>query len=132
MCGINDLKQLSLFNLNRNNYNVQEKYWHNWEYHASFSPLWSKRIIQHGGFIDHINEKVVFKEEPCDKLMQDFYSLYGYEPDEQKKETQEKSIIKIEHIYTWKWFNDKYKKNGLFDIYDKELQAFDDTGLIYE
>jgi hypothetical protein len=46
MCGIDDFKHLSLFNLSRNKYDLQKKYWYNWEYHASFSPVWSKRIQQ--------------------------------------------------------------------------------------
>ena len=50
ICGIDDLKHLSLFKLTRNKYNLQEEYWYRWEYHASFSPLWSKRIKQFGGY----------------------------------------------------------------------------------
>ena len=60
ICGIDDLKHLSLFKLTRNKYNLQEEYWYRWEYHASFSPLWSKRIKQFGGYLDHIKKKVIF------------------------------------------------------------------------
>ena len=59
----------------------------NWLYYASFSPLWEKRIISGGGIIDHDQEKVVEEEE---EDLQSFYSVYGYEPDEQKLETQKK------------------------------------------
>ena len=131
ICGIDELKHLSLFKLKRSNYNLQEKYWYNWEYHASFSPLWSQRITKYGGFIDYTKQKVVFKEEPDDELMQQFYGLYGLEPDEQLLSVQQKSIQKIEKKYDWKWFNDKYKRNGLFDIYEEELEEFDESGLIY-
>jgi hypothetical protein len=131
ICGIDELKHLSLFKLKRSNYNLQEKYWYNWEYHASFSPLWSQRITKFGGFIDYTKQKVVFKEEPDDELMQQFYGLYGLEPDEQLLSVQQKNIQKIEKKYDWKWFNDKYKRNGLFDIYEEELEEFDESGLIY-
>jgi hypothetical protein len=131
ICGIDEMKHLSLFKLKRSKYNLQEKYWYNWEYHASFSPLWSQRITKFGGFIDYTKQKVVFKEEPDDELMQQFYGLYGLEPDEQIVSVQQKSIQKIEKKYDWKWFNNKYKQNGLFEIYEEELEEFDESGLIY-
>ena len=131
ICGIDDLKHLSLFKLTRNKYNLQEEYWYRWEYHASFSPLWSKRIKQFGGYLDHIKKKVIFKDEPDDDLMQEFYGLYGLEPDEQASKIQNKSIQSIEKTYDWKWFNEKYKKNGLFKVYEEELEEFDIDGLIY-
>jgi hypothetical protein len=131
ICGIDDLKHLSLFKLKRNKYNLQEKYWYNWEYHASFSPLWSKRIRQFGGYPSYTNQKIIFKEKPDDDLMQDFYSLYGLEPNEQSHTVQQKSIQPIEKVHNWKWFNDQYKKNGLFEIYEEELEEFDADGLKY-
>lgn len=131
MCGIDDFKHLSLFKITRNKYNLQEKYWYNWEYHASFSPLWEQRIRQFGGIIDYINKKVIFKEEPDDDLMQEFYERYGLEPDEQKSQVQNKSIQTIEKIHDWKWFNNQYKKNGLFHVYEEELDEFDIDGLTY-
>jgi hypothetical protein len=131
ICGIDDLKHLSLFKLTRNKYNLQEEYWYRWEYHASFSPLWSKRIKQFGGYLDHIKKKVIFEEEPDDDLMQEFYGLYGLEPDEQTSQIQNKSIQSIKKTYDWKWFNEKYKKNGLFKVYEEELEEFDIDGLIY-
>lgn len=131
ICGIDDLKHLGLFKLTRHNYNLQEKYWYNWEYHASFSPIWIQRIQQFGGYLDHTNQKVIFKEDPDDELMQEFYRLYGLEPDEQKLQVQNKSIQPIEKIYSWKWFNEQYKKNGLFEVYEEELEEFDKDGLKY-
>ena len=131
MCGIDDLKHLSLFKLTRNKYNLQEKYWYNWEYHASFSPVWSKRIQQYKGYTDYNKQKVLFKEDPDDDLMQDFYGLYGLEPDEQKIDVQNKSIQSIEKIHNWKWFSEKYKKNGLFEVYEEEMEEFDVDGIRY-
>jgi hypothetical protein len=131
MCGIDDLKHLSLFKLTRNKYNLQEKYWYNWEYHASFSPVWSKRIQQYKGYTDYNKQKVIFKEDLDDELIQEFYGLYGLEPDEQKIDVQNKSIQSIEKIHNWKWFSEKYKKNGLFEVYEEELEEFDVDGIRY-
>jgi len=131
MCGIDDLKHLGLFKLTRKKYILQEEYWYRWEYHASFSPLWSKRIKEFGGYPDYTRQKVIFKEEPDDDAMQEFYSLYGLEPDEQKSQVQNKSIQPIEKVHDWKWFNDQYKKNGLFEVYEEELEEFDVDGLKY-
>ena len=120
--GIDDLKHLSLFQLNRTKYNLHENYYYNWEYNASFSPIWINRIREYKGYVDYIKQKVVFHEEPDDILMQEFYRKYGYEPDEQSKVIQEKSIMKIEKLHDWKWFYNSYKNNGIFKVEDKELE----------
>jgi hypothetical protein len=129
--GIDDFEYLSLFKLKRNNYNIDEKYWFNWLYHASFSPIWSKRIHKYGGYPNYLNQKVVFKEDPNDELMQKFYDLYGYEPDEQKKSIQEKCIKTIKKTNNWLIFYQNFRKNGLVEIDVEELDEFDVEGLIY-
>ena len=128
MCGINDTKHLSLFKLTRVKYVLKDAYFNNWEYHASFSPLWSQRIQWYGGYPDYNTQKIIFTEE---ESAQKFYRLYGYEPDEQKLEVQEKSVGSIKKEYNWKWFYETYKKNGLFDVYEEELEEFDVDGLKY-
>lgn len=131
MCAIDDLKHLSLFKLTRNKFDIQDAYKYNWEYYASFSPLWEKRIKQFGGYICYDKQKVIFKEDPDDDLMQEFYELYGLEPDEQNSQVQNKSIQKIEKIHNWKWFQKQYKNNSLFEVYEEELEEFDVDGLNY-
>jgi hypothetical protein len=135
ICGIDDFKFLSLFKVVRNKYTNKNTFktlfWFHWEYYASFSPIWAQRITQFKGKIDHINKKVVFIEEPDDDLMQEFYELYGYEPDEQKKEVQDKSIIDIEKVNNWTIFYNTFKKNGLFSVYEEELDEFDIDRIIY-
>jgi hypothetical protein len=131
ICGIDDFKHLSLFKLTRHKYNIQEEYRIRWLYHASFSPLWAKRIKDFGGYPDYTKQTIIFKEEPDDDLMQKFYVLYGLEPDEQKIEVQNKSIARIEKINNWSKFYEQYKKNGLIEVYDEELEEFDNEGIIY-
>jgi len=131
ICGIDDLKHLSLFKLKREKYNIKHEYWYRWEYHASFSPIWSQRIRQFGGYPDYTSQKVIFKEESDDEQIQLFYDLYGYEPDEQSIKTQSKNIMELEKVHNWKWFNEQYRKNGLFEAYDEELEEFDLIGITY-
>jgi len=128
ICGIDDFKHLSLFKLKRNKYNLKERYWYHWLYYASFSPIWFDRIKQYKGFIDYTNKNVLFND---DDLMDEFYTLYGLEPDEQKQFVQNKSVTSIEKKYNWKWFYNKYKKNGLFEIWEEELDEFDTDGVQY-
>jgi hypothetical protein len=131
ICGIDDLKHLSLFKLNRQKYNLKDEYWYRWEYHASFSPIWSQRIRQFGGYPDYNRQKIIFKEEPDDDQVQNFYNLYGLEPDEQSITTQEKNIMDLEKVHNWKWFNEQYRKNGLFEVFDEELEEFDLISITY-
>lgn len=128
---IDEFNFLSLFKLKRRKYKIKEKYWYNWLYHASFSPVWSKRIHEFGGFPDYINQVIVFKEEPNDDLMQKFYCKFNYETDEQSLEVQNKNVPEIIKLNNWKNFYDKFNKNALVDIYDEELEEFDVEGLVY-
>jgi hypothetical protein len=129
--GIDDFKHLSLFKLTRRKYDVHKKYCYNWEYHASFSPLWMERIKKYGGYVDYLKKSVVFQEDPNDDLMQKFYSNYGYEPDEQPKSIQDRSICKIEKKYDWNWFDKTYKNTGLVEIWEEELDEFNLVPLSY-
>jgi uncharacterized membrane protein YfbV (UPF0208 family) len=63
-----------------------------WLYYASFSPVWYTRIVEFGGVIDHEIRNVEFEEDD----LQNFYELYGYEPDEQSTETLSK-ICRLEN-----------------------------------
>lgn len=69
---------------------MREMYHYEWLYHASFSPVWRERIEKNNGQINHEKRKVEFNEENDD--FDNFYESFGYEPDEQKKEIQEKNI----------------------------------------
>jgi hypothetical protein len=122
---------MSLFKLSRNKYNIREMYLKNWLYYASFSLIWSKRIRQFGGIVNHNDMRVDFKEEPNDDLMQEFYERYGLEPDEQTKDIQEKSIMSFNVTTNWTQLYEKFKKNGLNEDYDDELAEFDECKLEY-
>jgi hypothetical protein len=60
---------------------------YDWLYYASFSPIWLARINEFWGTINHTDKTVTFIDDDNEEA---FYDLYGYEPDEQTMETQEK------------------------------------------
>lgn len=89
----NESKWFSSCPLNRKSIpqeKMREMYHDEWLYHASFSPVWRERIQERNGRIVHETKKVEFNEENDD--FDNFYNSFGYEPDEQKKEIQEKNI----------------------------------------
>ena len=132
MYNIDEHHCLSLFNTNRNNLeengnerneskfsdytperqrrSIQEMYWYHWVYYASFSPVWLDRITKCNGVLNHIDKKVDFID---DDHLEEFYDQFGYEPDEQKRETQEKNIQPIKNIRTWSSFYEEFKNNSL-------------------
>ena len=86
-------------------------------YHASFSPLWKARILKHNGRIDEKIKKIIFEEdEDSDDNEQSFYNEFGYEPDEHKIETQNKTIQEIKKDKTWLSFYNEHKNNGIIEI----------------
>jgi hypothetical protein len=113
---------LSLFQLKREKLDIVEAYRCNWEYHASFSPLWQERIKLYNGIIEHDRRKVTFSN---DDDLENFYENYGLEPDEQKKETQDKSIQKIKQERTWLSFYNEHKNKGIVMLEDDYLKDMD-------
>jgi hypothetical protein len=128
ICGTNDLKYLSLFKLKREIYkesNIKNEYNYHWEYHASFSPIWKNRIEKYKGFKNHEEKQIEFLN---DDLLEEFYSEYGYEPDEQKSIIKEKNIPEITFEKTCKDFYELHKNTGLYSIdenYLCELEKFE-------
>lgn len=74
---------------------------YNWEYYASFVPLWKERIDKFKCSINHTIKRVEFIDDDC---LETFYDTYGYELDEQSKEVQDCSLLEI-NKQDWKeWF----------------------------
>jgi hypothetical protein len=123
ICGIDDLKYLILFKLER--YKIKKRndlidiYNNKWLYHASFSPVWFDRIKQHRGYVDYIKQTVEFVDED---QRQEFYSKYGYEPDEQPMNVKEKSIMIIDNLTNWTTFYNTHNQNNLFQLNEDELE----------
>lgn len=64
--------------------NLLDIYRNNWIFHASYSPIWEKRIKEFGGKIERRKKTVLFSED----AEEEFYNKYGVEPDEQPLEIQ--------------------------------------------
>jgi hypothetical protein len=117
---------LSLFDLKREKQDIKIAYYYNWIYHSSFSPLWRSRILKHCGRIDEKNKKIIFEEEEdSDDNEQAFYDEFGYEPDEQKIDIQNKTIQDIRKERTWLSFYNEHKNNGIIEIDDDILNDID-------
>ena len=106
-------KEIGCFQLMRNKkefppYN--ELFWHYWEYFAHSTPLWYQRFMNYN--IKKNNKKYEIRFGDDDEL-EDFYEKYGYEPDEQSKETQEKSILAIPDLSIKKWLTDRFNAHQL-------------------
>jgi hypothetical protein len=107
-------------------YNSQNK----WLYHASFSPMWFNRIKSCKGYVDYVKQEVKFVDEEWEEA---FYNKYGLEPDEQPLQTKENALklVKDDNASLWQHFFAKYKRNGLIDALDEELDALNEEPLKY-
>ena len=120
---IDEENYLSLFALQRYSVNLYTAYNKDWEYYASFSPVWNERITKYNGTINHETKKIDFPED--DEDFDEFYNNFGYETDEQKTVTQNKSIQTIVQVRTWVKFYEEHKKNGLYIPDQEYLDEFD-------
>ena len=116
---IDSKNYLSLFHLKRDKYDIQLAYRDNWVYYASYSPLWKKRILKYNGVINNKERKITFLNEDDEEL---FYNEFGYEPDEQKLEVQQKVIQPIKKERNCVFFYEEHKNNCIIinDIIDIE------------
>jgi hypothetical protein len=111
---------------------VTEKYnsLNKWIYHASFSPMWFDRIKSCKGYVDYVNQEVKFVSEEWEE---EFHNKYGYEPDEQPLFVKENVLkqIKDDNASLWQHFFAKYKKNGMIDALEEEIDALNEEPLKY-
>jgi hypothetical protein len=88
-----------------------------WEFYAYSCPLWKERFQKYDISIDHENNKIVFND---DAEMEEFYSQFGYDPDEQTCETENKRVVTMPE-HNWKtWYDD------IFQQTPTPLYTFDD------
>ena len=100
-------KNIGSFPLERFNFESPNKIlWDYWEYYAYKCPIWEQRFNKYKIKVNNKKELIDFEN---DDDLEEFYEEYGYEPDEQSKEVQEKSIKKIEKLVLKKWINGLFK-----------------------
>jgi hypothetical protein len=84
----------------------EEVLWYHWQYFACNSLLWKNRIQKFNGKKNIDTLDIDFDN---DSDNENFHELYGYEPDEQNFETQEKSVLKYYNGSTYKWLDSIFK-----------------------
>jgi len=122
---IQDVEFLELFCSSKDIHDYQNNYKNNWLYYASFSPIWNNRIREKNGKIDTEKKLVDFEDDDMDT----FYDEFGYEPDEQSIETQNRNIGPLRPFSREKMkeFIDKYNKNGVVSFDEKIDGKIDET-----
>ena len=124
---VNESEVLGAFELNRpKDYaDVLELWRTNWVYYACASPVWLSRVEYHCGVLDNEKKVVVFKSDSDRKsdsdFEEEFYNNFNLEPDEQKRETQEKIIPEIRTISAFEFYKKFKKSNGIYIINEKTL-----------
>jgi hypothetical protein len=118
--GVNESGLLGTFELSRpkEHKKLQEVWRINWLYYACASPIWLSRVESYNGKLDHINKKIIFEDEEKEE---DFYNNFDLEPDEQKIETQQKSIPEIP-VISFEEFYKKFKNNGIYNVSEKTIK----------
>jgi hypothetical protein len=100
-------KNIGCFNLARQNKDINHIFWYHWEYYAYKCPLWQGRFDKYNIEINEKKLTIDFKDED---EYEEFYEEYGYEPDEQSSDIQEKSICKMENFTIKNWINSIFDK----------------------
>jgi hypothetical protein len=110
---IDNYHYLSLFSLDRKNYDIRSIWFSDWLYYASFSPIWNNRIKNHNGIINSELKKIVFKNDDDEET---FFDIYNLEPDEQPKNIQDFIIGQICEERNWFKIFDKFQKTSVLNI----------------
>jgi len=86
-----------------------------WDYFAYNAPIWKNRVDKCNGRSEDVDHSLKFKT--LDDF-EDFYENFNYEPDEQSKEVQDKSIGAIDEANGKEWLNSIVKNTDFiwFDI----------------
>ncbi len=97
---------------------VEKLLWFDWIYYSSKSPMWAKRIAEHGGVVNEENKTVDFENEDAEEK---FHQDYGLEPDEQDKNVQAMSTRCIEKK-TWReWFLSMFSEEQIIVSFDDDV-----------
>jgi hypothetical protein len=108
---INDIDFFSTFYSEKDDEKNKHAYLYHWEYYAFNTPVWKERFDYFGAIKDDINQTIQF---PSNEKKDEFYYLFGYQPEEQSSSIQYKSILKpnscVKHLI------DFYDKYSLFNI----------------
>jgi len=110
--------EIGCFKLERDN--IREIQLNFWEYFSYSTPIWKERFDKYKIKINHEEKTIEFEDEmtSCEEY-EDFYEQYYYEPDEQSKEVQERSIADIPNISINDFLRDIFKEQSIFLLDNK-------------
>ena len=111
--------KIGCFSLVRSNYLLDKEFWYHWEFHAFKSLVWKNRFTKCKIKVNKKKKEIEFLD---DDEMEEFYEKFGYEPDEQTKEIQEKSIKKIKSIGFNEWLEYLGKEMSNVNKIEKKLK----------
>jgi hypothetical protein len=86
----------------------EELLWYHWLYYAYDTPLWNKRFKQFNAIKCEKTKDVIFKTDDDNEK---FHELYGYEPDEQSYEVQNKSVNDFDNLNISHFIEDFFQYN---------------------
>lgn len=116
---------IGIFQLERfkeENKTYRDNYLKNWEYYAYDTPYWMNRFALYEGNKDEEQKRIIYEDEEKEN---EFYEDMDYFPDESSKETQEKSIGKIEKVSNLNEFYCKYGGRNVIKIEEEEIVDLD-------
>lgn len=118
--GVNESGLLCAFDIGRPKiYKKLQELWRiNWLYYACGSPVWLERVESYEGSLNNEKKSVVF---PSEDLEEAFYNNFDLEPDEQKRETMNKSIPEISYVDTKEFYKNFKNANGIYIVNEKIL-----------
>ena len=129
-------KYIGCFDLSRYNLTQEYKeiYHSHWEYFAMRSPYWRERMNKFNIIPDAENYKIQFQDDRNDDNYDAFYEEYGYEPDEQSIETQDKSLLDIPQMEYNIWLDNCFPDTKpIIEFFkNKPDKSDDDKNNIYK
>lgn len=102
------------FNLMRDMFpDIKQVIWYQWEFYAYDCPLWNERFNKYDITLNEDKHMITFNNDDDIEL---FYSQFGYEPDEQNIETQNKGLLLCQNN-NWKgWYNNIFTEPSIYDF----------------
>jgi len=104
---------IGCFKLEREGKDLNHCFWYHWEYYAYNSPIWKERFDKYKIKVSDKKQLIEFDD---DDELEKFYEDYGYEPDEQSAEIQQKSSVEISRTNLKLWLNNIFKKQLIKNI----------------
>lgn len=95
---------IGCFNLERFHWNNHDEFKNemliNWEYYATLTNIWKKRVEKYKINFNTTERKIIFENESEEE---DFFDKYNFEPDEQCKELQECAVLDLKRYFCKDW-----------------------------